>query len=247
MIMQYQYAVSCPGSPRIPPFWAYRFYAWLLEQIPSDYGEWLHQQGEKPVSHFLYHDKQQDESIWQISLLSETAVSLFNPILSNLTDIFLNSESIKVQPKGVFCVEQPQQFMQHTCEQTDAPRQTKLSFLSTTTFRQNGNYTMFPQMRLILQSLINKWNLCYPEFLLMDEDAFNLLEQGLHITDYVLRSNRFPLKATKIPGFVGSIMITSRLSAPMEELWQLLLAFAPFSGIGVKTTLGMGGVAVNMP
>ena len=65
---------------------------------------------------------------------------------------------------------------------------------------------------------------------------------GVLIVDYSLRTVRYSLKGTKIPAFVGNIVMESRLSAPLQEIWQLLVALAPYSGIGIKTTLGMGGV-----
>ena len=34
----------------------------------------------------------------------------------------------------------------------------------------------------------------------------------------------------------------STWNAKLQEIWQLLLRFAPYVGVGIKTTLGMGGV-----
>ena len=72
-----------------------------------------------------------------------------------------------------------------------------------------------------------------------------LLEKGLHIVDYSLRTVRYPLKNVKIPSFVGNIVVESRLPAPLQEIWQLLVCLAPYTGVGIKTTLGMGSIAEN--
>ncbi len=117
-----------------------------------------------------------------------------------------------------------------------------LEMLSPASFKQSGRYVIYPQERLILQSLIAKWNLTYPLYPLEDEDALGLMEAGLHIVDYRLRTTRYSIKGTKIPGFVGSVTLESRLPEPMEQIWKLLVLFAPFCGLGIKTTLGMGGV-----
>jgi len=53
MIHQYQFALVAPDGQRISPFWAYRLYAWLLEQIPAAYGAFLHQQRETPIAQYL--------------------------------------------------------------------------------------------------------------------------------------------------------------------------------------------------
>ena len=70
-----------------------------------------------------------------------------------------------------------------------------------------------------------------------------MLADGLRISDYALRSTGFRLKETVIPGFTGRLTIL--LSPPLAELWSTLLSWAEYSGIGIKTTLGMGGVSID--
>ena len=52
----------------------------------------------------------------------------------------------------------------------------------------------------------------------------------------------YVLKGSPIPGFVGELTLENRLEGFHRELADALLCFAPFSGVGIKTTLGMGGV-----
>ena len=68
---------------------------------------------------------------------------------------------------------------------------------------------------------------------------------GLRIRDYSLHTVTYHIKNTCIPGFVGSAVVEARLALPLLELWNALLSFAPYGGIGIKTTLGMGGVSVE--
>ena len=93
---------------------------------------------------------------------------------------------------------------------------------------------------LVPQSLIQHWNSAFPECALTDPDAFHALAQGLRILDYDLRTTRYLLKEARIPALRGSMTLEARL-APLLALWNALLTFAPFGGIGIKTTLGMGG------
>ncbi len=81
--------------------------------------------------------------------------------------------------------------------------------------------------------------------ILDDADAFQALENGIHIVDYRLRTSHYPMKSAKIPGFSGAVTLESHLPAPLEEVWKLLALFAPYCGIGIKTTLGMGGVSLR--
>ena len=49
----------------------------------------------------------------------------------------------------------------------------------------------------------------------------------------------------KIPSFIGNIDIYIRGPQTMTNLVNLLISFAKFSGIGIKTSIGMGGIWDN--
>ena len=69
-----------------------------------------------------------------------------------------------------------------------------------------------------------------------------MLLEGIRICDYNLHTTRYLLKDNRIPGFIGSLRIDTHLSAPLLEIWKILISFSEYSGIGIKTALGMGGV-----
>jgi len=58
-------------------------------------------------------------------------------------------------------------------------------------------------------------------------------------------TTRYLLKETRIPAFQGNVTIEARLAPPLLELWNALLSFASHGGVGIKTTLGMGGTATD--
>ena len=72
-----------------------------------------------------------------------------------------------------------------------------------------------------------------------------MLCNGIRISDYNLRTTRFQLKENKIPGFIGNMRIDAHLSAPLLDIWKILITFSEYSGIGIKTALGMGGVKLS--
>ena len=89
---------------------------------------------------------------------------------------------------------------------------------------------------------MNKWNVSFPSYPLEDEDAFRMLSEGIRVSDYNLHTTRFALKDTKIPGFIGSLRFDTHLSPSLLDICKILLAFSEYSGVGIKTALGMGGV-----
>ena len=240
MITQFQLDLQEDSGRPLPSFWAYRLYAWLLTQIDSEIADRLHQQGEKPVAQYLYWDREAGTNRWVVNLLNEEMSQLFSKSLRETQEISLHT--------GVLHVDRCEastwtaQELAETAASVDLPRRTTIRFLTPTAFKSEGRYAIFPQERWLIQALVTKWNLSFPEMPLDDEDAIAALGQGLAITDYALRTTLYPLKNVKIPGFWGTVTIESRLPAPLEEIWQLLLQFAPYAGVGIKTTLGMGAI-----
>lgn len=245
MITQYRFTIKeKEGSGRpLPSFWAYRFYSWLLTQIPDAYALSLHDQGEKPISQYLYRNRASDSDIWVVNLLSAEAAEIFRDPLESATEIPLHTGKIRLElhSKNVWSAVQLASF----AREKEFSRRKNVQFLTPTAFKSEGRYAIFPQEKWLVQTLILKWNQTFPEMPLDDQDAVAALERGIKITDYALRSTRYPLKNIKIPGFIGNVTFESHLAVPMEEIWQLLLYFATFSGVGIKTTLGMGAVYVE--
>ena len=239
MIEQLQLALTPAEDVRVPQAYAYRLYGWLLEQIPQELGNALHEQGEHPVAQFLHFSTEKQALVWTVNLLNDALRQAAVPVLEQAQQIRLHELSLHAE---LLDRSQPVSVQQMICAGRDQrANRAKLTFRSPCAFKQNGRYAIYPQEMLVLQSLIQHWNSVFPEFALVDPDAFQALAQGLRIIDYDLRTTRYQLKETRIPAFRGSITMEARLAPPLLELWNALVSFAPFGGIGIKTTLGMGG------
>ena len=70
------------------------------------------------------------------------------------------------------------------------------------------------------------------------------MEVGVEITRYTLHTQRFNFGEYGQTGFVGNceFRLHYDLPAPLRQHLQLLAAFALFSGVGLKTAMGMGQV-----
>lgn len=222
---------------------AYRLYAFLLEQLPPEEAQWLHDTASQLVSQFLCFRRETQTYAWTVNLLSEEAAAVLDPVLSTCQAVQIENEIFPVLERSSETVT-----LDQLLEQGRGPvaNRCRISFLTPAAFKQNGRYTFFPQERLILQSLMMRWNAAFPMCPLEDADAFHALLAGIRMTDYRLRSTRFSMKGVWIPGFVGTCDLESRLAVPLQELWNTLMAFAGYAGIGIKTGLGMGGTEVTM-
>ena len=120
----------------------------------------------------------------------------------------------------------------------------RLRFVTPTAFKSQGQYTNLPSISLCFKSLVRKWNACFPEVPIEDEDGegIDALAAGLFCPDYRLHGTNYTLKGTCIHGFCGEMILKNNLKGFQRELADAVLFFSKYSGIGIKTTLGMGGV-----
>ena len=215
---QHQLVLHTPDGRPMPAVWAYRLYAWLLTRMPREEGDWLHQTGEHPISQFLSYDKDTQQMVWTVNLLCTELETRLSPPLLETNTIDLHGCPISVERQTIRKVPGPEALIFQGREQ--CRKRVEIRFLTPTAFKQAG----------------------YP---LTDEDAISALLEGLHIVDYALRTTRYRMKDTAIPGFCGKIQVEAKLPLPLLELWGALVCLAPYGGIGIKTTLGMGGTQIS--
>lgn len=243
MIRQFQFALVPPKGVRIPQAWAYRLYSWLLEQLPAQAADQLHGDTSHPVTQFLQYSRERRAAVWTLNLRGELLCTQALPLLQSLEQIELQDAVLGAQLLGVSQPMTAQALL--AAGRANLSGRTRLELLSPCAFKQAGRYAIYPQETLLLQSLTAHWNDAFPELPITDEDALAALLRGVHIVDYCLHTVRYGVKGARIPGALGSLTLEARLPLPLLELWNTLLAFAPYSGIGIKTTLGMGGVQVG--
>ena len=243
MIEQLQFSLRTAETPRLPSAWAYRIYGWLMAQLPADTAARLHEQGEHPLSQSLCFDAAAQTSVWTLNLLDEALAAQVRPLLAGCTTPELHGAPLQMEPLGSHSVENGLQLLLAAREEPAS--RTRLWFRTPCAFKQAGRYAIYPQEFLLLQSLVLHWNTAFPDCQLNDPDALDAILRGLRILDYSLHTVSYPIKNTCIPGFVGSAVVEARLALPLLELWNALLSFAPYGGIGIKTALGMGGVSVE--
>lgn len=239
-----QWKISIRSDPAHPLYAdsAYRLYAFLLEQLSAEEAELLHQAHGEALSQFLYDQRECGTYLWTLNLFAREVAEILSPVLTALTEVKVENTALPVTARTCREITAEQLILSGRGQ---LQRACTWELRSPAAFKQGGRYAIFPQERLLLQSLVNRWNVVFPEYPLEDEDAFQAMLSGLHIVDYRLRTTRFPLKGVKIPSFIGSITIEAKLPVPLLELWLTLTRFADFSGIGIKTSLGMGGVCLR--
>jgi CRISPR/Cas system endoribonuclease Cas6 (RAMP superfamily) len=69
--------------------------------------------------------------------------------------------------------------------------------------------------------------------------------KNIHIVRYSLRSSKYHLDGIKVNGYTGRVTLLLQGPDQLARLTGMLLSFAEYAGVGIKTSLGMGGCLVK--
>ena len=72
----------------------------------------------------------------------------------------------------------------------------------------------------------------------------NEIHELVNIVGYNLRSRTFHLEGIRIPSFIGNITIRIGGNKQFVNLINMLCECGKYSGVGIKTAIGMGAINV---
>ena len=241
MLTQYRLTLTAEVPCRPRPEWGYRLYAALLESAPPAFGTGVHQDGVTPVSQYFI--SKGSTLHWSVTLLGQRCQEALGPALERQEVFALQRDNIrlKVLARSVRTVPDVETLLTWAAGCSGSHR---LQFRTAAAFKSQGQYLNLPTARLIVQSLLKKWNGCFPDCPIEDVDGEGMetLAAGLRCQRFQLSDRMFYLKGNLIPGFVGTLSLENQLAGFRRQLADALLIFSGYAGVGIKTALGMGGV-----
>lgn len=241
MLTRYEFRMTPDRPCRTRSEWGYHLYAALLARLPPEFGRRVHEDGPSPVSQFV--SLREGALYWNVTLLGEETEALTGPVLEECAPFPLQKGGVILTPslEGRERITDADELFRQGWA---GSRVHRLDVCTAAAFKSRGQYLNLPTPRLILQSLMKKWNGCFPDCSIVDEDGQGMeaMAEGLTLREFRLRDAVYALKGSPIPGFRGTLALENHLSGFHRELADALLVFSGFSGIGIKTTLGMGGL-----
>ncbi len=216
----------------------------LMGQIDVDYAELLHNQGLKPYSQFILNGEKKE---WVVKTFTQRAYQeIIAPLLdSSFTHCFIEKKDIHVQIQNKILKTIRKQELLDEFYSDACSRYLNLEFLTPTSFKSDGKYVIMPDMRYIYQSLMNKYSAASSDMEMYDKETLEQLTGNSHIVQYRLRSTYFPLEGIRIPSFKGEISVKITGTNTMAKYARLLSRFGEYSGVGIKTAMGMGGLRIK--
>jgi len=223
----------------------------LLERVDQQFAERVHTLSTNPYSQHLITaggaaEKTSTKSnrlAWRVNVFDADANEhILKPLLSTSFDGFSVRSSnidLSVESKELTQVSHKrlvERFYEPLCSSVVTVR-----FLTPTAFKQRGGYVFWPEPRLVMQSLALKYSTVFDG----GEPGADLVEELGHavkIVRYSVRSQQFHLDGARIPGFVGTVSFQFTGAPTLKSYAAMLMLFGEFSGCGIKTSMGMGGM-----
>ena len=217
----------------------------LMELVGTDYAGLLHEAGLRPYSQYVYFDKDRKQYIWRLSAVTADAVNrIVRPMLEMPEKIFLKQKRGHLYIKDRTILEETsyEDLIRKFWSSDVLYTQANLQCMSTTSFKVDKQYTIFPEAFRIYRYLLRQWNQ-FSTFGMLDTDSLlGSLEAGVFIRDYNLRMGIYGLEGVKIRGFRGQVVMQFKRNEELQRLLALLSYYSQYTGLGIKTALGMGGV-----
>ena len=109
----------------------------------------------------------------------------------------------------------------------------------------DGKYQFYPTVFHIFQSLAKKYDAVSGETEIFSEQLMKEIEEHLFVIRYNLRSCPFNLEGVRIPAFRGQLTLKSTGPQMFTNLIHMLAVFGTFSGVGIKSAMGMGALDIK--
>ncbi len=220
----------------------------LMEILDGESANKLHEEGLRPYTQYLYFDKNKNLPIWRVNSLNDWAYEKISVPLTRQRQIFLRHKNYRVnllEHKITAAESYSDIAAKFMNDFAPICRGVEINFVTTTSFRREGQYVIFPEIYLLIQSLINRWNK-FAEGFRIEDDISHMLATFCRIKEYNLRTQNFMLEHQKINGFCGNMTIKFEGNNIINNLLGLLFEYANYSGVGIKTALGMGAIKANL-
>jgi CRISPR-associated endoribonuclease Cas6 len=241
-----QWTISMRTEKGIPsPYWCSLLHGLLLERLPASWQERLHDSGPRPFSQWV---EPGDGAAfrWHLAVLNDELAAAVEPLLKSgerwpckhLQGDFI-LEASEHQHLTV------QAYMKPFFLSEAATPRLRLSFLTTTTHKTQGDYALFPSVELIARGLRARLCDMEPSLVLSDDEVLEQIISHTRIARYRLQSGSFALEGARVQGYTGHVDLSIQGPDSLIRLASVLYCFAPWCGVGIKTALGMGGCRIE--
>lgn len=218
----------------------------LMECITDDFADKMHISSIHPYSQFI--SSCDGCVLWTVTALNIEARKNIIDVLAS--DSFVSVEikhkniTLDVEEKNIYEISYNQLLDKYyLCGKSC--RYITLNLFTQTAFKSNGKYIIMPDSKLIFNNLVRKYDSVSDNTEIFDDTLAEYIKNHTEIVEYNLKSRKFAMEGITIPSFSGIIKIKLSGNTEFICLCNMLLDFAQYSGIGIKTAMGMGASIIT--
>lgn len=213
----------------------------IMDMLDKSYVSYLHESRMHPYSQYI--SKSGGNIIWTISTTNDEAKRNIIDVIRSREFVYLRHRDEKLAIGEYTQEELEYSELINKYYMGNNSRYLTINFISPCSFKIGGIYRIYPEIRYVFQSLMNRFDAADLDMEVSSREVLEHFENYTCISAYKLRSSVFHLHSVKIPSFIGEITI--KISGPnqMVNLAHTLAKFGEYAGIGIKTAMGMGGMA----
>ncbi|PNZ25821.1 CRISPR-associated endoribonuclease Cas6 [Staphylococcus rostri] len=212
----------------------------LMDYLPSDMVQFLHQNSAySPLKQRVFVSN--GVVFWEIVSMNQELSNQLLMLLSKNTHIYLKQYKYQLKINDFVVTNiNVSELMNSKLSSDQLSRYIKLSLVTPMSYKSNNRYAILPDIKMFFRSIMIQFDSFFSEYQMYDKETLDFIVENVFILDYGMRSTRFHIEKVKIPSFMGELTIKVNGPAPFLKLIHFLIAFGELSGVGIKTSLGMG-------
>lgn len=244
MLAKLQMVLEAENKERMPYKKAVVLQSILMSKINQEYAEFMHESGLHPYSQSI--EVKAGKNVWSIFTTNiEAYEQIIKPLASaKFEEFFIEKDQCRVwvREKELAKIKKAELTEKYYFE--DASRCIEIEFITPVAFKSQNQYVFYPNLRLIYQSLVNKYEA------VSGSENVNLyvwieqLVQNTSVKQYNLKSCYYQVGKARIPAFMGKMKLGIEGSQSIVNFANLLFEFGEYSGLGIKTAMGMGNMKI---
>lgn len=245
MIQTLEIKLKVPENIKLTQSACSLFHGVLMESIDPDYAEVLHRQSLRPYSQYLYFDKVRNGLYWRLTALNKQAKNELLAAVFELSEtIYLKQKNIDVQilSREYLPAVDYGMLAEKYFANSLKGKYLCCNFLTACGFKSEGQYVIFPQGHFLINSLLKRWNTFADNEKLESQGIVQDLAKEVYVADYQLYLHPFSVDGVRIPAFKGKYVLGLKNNLMCNRIIAMLGEYSNYSGIGIKTALGMGAV-----
>lgn len=219
------------------------FHGYIMENINPAYAEYFHYNETNPFTSCIYREKLSNKFFWRITTFNKKAYDIIiSYFLENSErEIYIKHKNLKISIKSF-------SLKKDSFENLflNSGKIKRIQFLTPTSYKSNGRTQIFPNIQTLILGVIKKINTHSDSIKFEDEIIIKQLLDKIEIRDYNLKTQFFHIEKVKIKGFIGTLDLTLKENdSALLELLNFIIQSSEYVGMGIKTSLGMGGVKIG--